>query len=416
MNPDTRQGLAPLLGILFLVNLLAAIDRTALAAILPAIKHDLDLSDTQLGFLTGIAFSAFYALFGLPLAGWADRGNRRNILCLSVLFWSLATAATGMARGFAQLAAARMLVAVGEAGGVPTAHSLLSERTPLRRRPLVFAIHSAAAPLGALIGLAGVGMLADRYGWRASFFLLGLAGLPVFLTIAFRLSETRSADQPVRDAAQGSWLVLLGNRSFLWLLAGFALGSFAMAGLLQWLPSHFGRTFGLTMGKAGTLFGLTYGIGAMAGMLLGGLGANRLMHRGTIWALWLAAMSYLLGGPLLIAALSVDSLGLALSLVALGTGLASAAYGPAFAMIQTIAEPSMRAKATAIAMLVSNLVGAGLGPLAVGLLSDAHGGGVDSLRFALLGLSPALIAPAFCYWRAAAAFTPVASNGAGVGR
>ena len=414
MSGDTSRGLAPVLAILFLVNLLAAVDRTALAAILPAIKHDLDLSDTQLGFLTGIAFSAFYAVFGLPLASWADRGNRRNILCLAVLFWSLATAATGLARGFVQLAGARMLVAVGEAGGVPTAHSLLSELTPLHRRPMVFAIHSAAAPLGALIGLAGVGILADRFGWRASFFLLGLTGLPVLALIALRLPEMRHASAQASVAVSTSLSVLLCNRSFLWLLAGFAFGSFAMAGLLQWLPSHFGRAYGLTMGEAGTLFGLTYGIGSIAGMLLGGFGANWLMRRATIWALWLAALSYLLGAPLLIGAVSSDSLALALSLVALGTGFASAAYGPAFAMIQTIAEPAMRAKATAISLLVSNLVGAGLGPLAVGLLSDAHGG-ADSLRFALLALSPALIAPAFCYWRAAATFSPAATDAAKAG-
>lgn len=403
MRCGHKQSLAPALGILFLVNLLAAIDRTALAAVLPAIKHDLKLSDTQLGFLTGIAFSAFYAVFGLPLARWADRGNRPRILGLAVLFWSLATAATGLARGFLQLAGARMLVAVGEAGGVPIAHSLLSELTPIHRRPMVFAIHSAAGPLGALAGLAGVAILADRFGWRATFFMLGLAGLPVLLLVALQLSEPR----PKPDLAQGpdrrSWMELLGNRTFLWLLTGFALGSFAMSGLLQWLPSHFGRTFRLTVSEAGTYFGLVYGIGAMAGMLLGGFGANPLMRRGVIWALWLAALSYVVGGPLLIAALAADELKLALALVALGTGFASAAYGPAFAMIQTIAEPGMRATATAISLLVSNLVGAGLGPLAVGLISDLHGG-ENSLRFALLWLSPALIAPALCYWRAAAAF------------
>jgi MFS family permease len=126
-------------------------------------------------------------------------------------------------------------------------------------------------------------------------------------------------------------------------------------------------------------------------------------------------LSYVLGGPLLIAALTVNNLALSLTLVTLGTGIASAAYGPAFAMIQTIAEPHMRAKATAVSLLVSNLVGAGLGPLAVGILSDAHGG-ENSLRFALLCLSPALVAPAFCYWRSAIAFNLTATSGSGPGQ
>lgn len=138
-------------------------------------------------------------------------------------------------------------------------------------------------------------------------------------------------------------------------------------------------------------------------MLLGGICANRLMRRGTVWALWIASLSYVAGAPLLVAALVVDSLALSLILVALGTGIASAAYGPAFAMIQTIAEPHMRAKASAISLLVSNLIGAGLGPLVVGILSDTIGG-ESSLRTALLWLSPALFLPAICYWRSAAAF------------
>jgi predicted MFS family arabinose efflux permease len=409
MSTAAPRGVGPALVILFLVNLLAAVDRTAIAAVLPAIKRDLLLTDTQLGLLTGIAFSAFYALFGLPLASWADRHNRRNLLCFSVLFWSLATAATGLARGFVQLAGARMLVAVGEAGGVPAAHSLLSELTPVSRRPMVFAVHSAAAPLGALIGLAGVGILADVLDWRSSFFALGLAGLPVLGLVALWLPEPPQMAFPAADSIQPSWLDLMGNRSFLWLLAGFAFGSFAIAGLLQWLPSYFGRTFSLSLGEAGALFGLAYGAGAVTGMLLGGFCASQLMRRGTVWALWIAALSYVLGGPLLVAALIVDSLPLSLALVTLGTGIASAAYGPAFAMIQTIAEPPMRAKATAISLLVSNLIGAGLGPLAVGMLSDAHGG-ANSLRFALLWLSPALIAPALCYWRAGIAFDLTSSR------
>ena len=410
MSTAAQRGVGPALAILFLVNLLAAVDRTALAAVLPAIKCDLLLSDTQLGLLTGVAFSAFYALFGLPLAGWADRRNRRNLLCFAVLFWSLATAATGLARGFVQLASARILVAVGEAGGVPAGHSLLSELTPVNRRPMVFAVHSAAAPLGALIGLAGVGILADLFDWRTSFFALGVVGLPVLGLVALWLPEPRQMAAPAADSTQPSWLDLMGNRSFLWLLTGFAFGSFAMAGLLQWLPSYFGRTFALSLGEAGALFGLAYGAGAVTGMLLGGLFASHLMRRGTVWALWIAAWSYVLGGPLLVAALTVDSLPLSLALVTLGTGIASAAYGPAFAMIQTIAEPRIRAKATAISLLVSNLFGAGLGPLAVGMLSDAHGG-ANSLRFALLWLSPALVAPALCYWRAAVAFNLTTSRG-----
>jgi predicted MFS family arabinose efflux permease len=406
MSRSANQSLAQVLGILFLVNLLAAIDRTALAAVLPSIKQELAFSDTQLGLLTGVTFSAVYAIFGLPLSKWADQGNRPRILCLAVLFWSLATAATGLVRSFSQLALARMLVAVGEAGGVPTAHSLLAELTPVHKRPMTFAIHSAAAPVGALIGLSGAGILAEYLDWRTSFYFLGLAGLPVIVLMAVRLEEPRQTCPASGRAAPTGLSDLLGNRSFVWLLTGFAFGSFATAGLLQWLPSYLGRTFGLTVGSAGSLFGMAYGIGSMAGMLMGGFGANPLMRRGAVWALWLAALSYVFGSPFLIAALTTDDLATALLLLAIGTGLTSAAYGPAFAMIQTIAEPPLRARAAAISLFVSNLIGGGFGPLAVGVVSDWHGG-PESLRFALLCLSPALLAPAFCYWRSSVAYRPV---------
>lgn len=190
-------------------------------------------------------------------------------------------------------------------------------------------------------------MLADHFDWRTSFFFLGLAGLPVLGLVLLWLPEPRQISVLATNFVLPSWRGLLGNRSFIWLLTGFAFGSFAMAGLLQWLPSYFGRTFALSFGKAGVLFGLAYGGGSMAGMLLGGFCANRLMRRGTIWALWIAALSYLLGGPLLVAALIYENLPLSFALVTLGTGIASAAYGPAFAMIQTLAEPRMRAKASA---------------------------------------------------------------------
>lgn len=406
-----RGGVALPLFILFLVNLLASIDRTALAAVLPAIKSDLQLTDTELGVLTGIAFSLFYAIFGLPLARWADTGNRRKLIGIAILFWSLATAATGLARNFAQVAAARMLVAVGEAGGVPAAHSLLSDLTPTHRRPLVLAFHSAAVPFGALLGLAGVGLLADGLGWRTTFFLLGAAGLPVVLLTLWLLPEPRERAEASPEHRRPQLGLLLTNRAYLWLLAGFAFGSFAMTGLLQWLPSYLGRTFGMGLGSAGVSFGLAYGLGAIAGMILGGMTATPLMRRDTIWALWIAALSYVVGAPLMIGAVAVDNVGLALLLVALGTGFASAAYGPAFAMIQTLADPPLRATATAVALLVANLVGAGLGPLAVGMISDAHGG-PDSLRFALLALAPALCAPALCYWYASRAYRSHAASAA----
>jgi predicted MFS family arabinose efflux permease len=320
-------------------------------------------------------------------------------------FWSLMTALTGLAQGFWHLMTARMLVAVGEAGGVPAAHSLISELTPEHRRPMALAIHSAGVPLGALIGLAGGGLLADALGWRVSFAVLGVLGLPVALLVLVTLPEPRTRTLVSTRPPAGVPGVLLRRRSFQLLMAGFALGAFAMSGLLQWLPSYFTRTFSMPVAAVGVQFGLSYGLGAIGGMLAGGTLATGLMQRDTRWALRLASLSYVAAFPPLLGVLLVADARVAMGLVFLGTACASMAYGPAYAMIQTIAPVNLRGFASAFSLFVANFIGAGLGPLAVGVLSDLHGNDpASALRYALLTLLPIFACPAVLYGLASRAF------------
>ena len=405
-NPDMRTSLWWAVSVLFIVNVVASIDRTALSVMLPQIKSEMHLSDTQLGLLTGLAFSAFYALFGLPLARIADRGRRPLLIGIAMSFWSLATALTGLAQGFWHLMTARMLVAVGEAGGVPPAHSLISELAPEHRRPLALAIHSAGAPVGALIGLAGGGILVGAIGWRMSFVVLGLIGLPAAILVLTTLPEPRSKQPLSERVTNGDPSALLKRRSFQLLMAGFALGAFAMSGLLQWLPSYFSRAFSMAPAAIGIQFGLSYGLGATSGMLVGGLISSSLMRRDTRWALRLAYMSYMAAFFPLLGVLLVGDPQIAMVLVFVGTAFASMAYGPAYAMIQTIAPPNLRGFASAFSLFVANFIGAGFGPLAVGLLSDLHGGDpTPSLRYALLAIFPILIMPSALYALALRAFS-----------
>lgn len=404
-RPGPRHSLGWAIGVLFLANVVGSIDRTALSVLLPQIKLDMGLSDTQLGLLTGLAFSAFYAIFGLPLSRLADRGRRPLLIAVAMGFWSLMTALTGLAQGFWHLMTARMLVAIGEAGGVPPAHSLISELAPEHRRPVALAIHSAGVPLGALIGLAGGGLLAGALGWRMSFAVLGLLGLPVALLVLATLPEPRAqAAAPIAPEA-GAPGVLLRRRSFQLLMCGFALGAFAMSGLLQWLPSYFARAFSMPVAAVGVQFGLCYGLGAISGMLAGGIVATGLMRRDARWALRLASLSYIAAFLPLLGVLLVADAGIAMGLVFLGTACASMAYGPAYAMIQTIAPANLRGFASAVSLFVANLIGAGLGPLAVGVLSDLHGGDpANALRTALLSLAPILALPAALYGLASRAY------------
>ena len=320
-------------------------------------------------------------------------------------FWSLMTALTGLAQGFWHLMTARMLVAIGEAGGVPPAHSLISELAPEHRRPMALAIHSAGVPLGALIGLAGGGLLAGALGWRMSFAVLGVLGLPVALLVLATLPEPRTqAPASIRPPA-GAPGVLLKRRSFQLLMGGFALGAFAMSGLLQWLPSYFARAFSMPVAAVGVQFGLSYGLGAISGMLVGGTVATGLMRRDARWALRLASLSYVAAFLPLLGVLLVTDARVAMGLVFLGTACASMAYGPAYAMIQTIAPANLRGFASAFSLFVANLIGAGLGPLAVGVMSDLHGGDpASALRAALLALLPIFACPAALYALASRAF------------
>ena len=399
------RGAYGVLAILFFVNVFSNLDRAALAILLPLVKSDLQLSDTQSGLLVGIAFSAFYAIFGIPLARWADRGDRTKILALSLAGWSVMTVVSGFARSFLELALGRMGVAIGEAGSVPPAHSLISDIFPPVRRAWALAIHTASGPLGTMLGLAFGGVLGSWIGWRATLAVFGCAGIPFALFIHFRMKDHWRGPE-VRSHHAASWNVglvqLFRNVPFVLLLGGFAFGSFAISGLTQWLPTYLVRSFGMSPADVGIGFGLCFGLGSAAGMLMGGAVAAKLAARDERWTLWIASLSYVFGLPIAVGIFIVPQPVLALGLVLLFSGFVSLAYGPAFAMIQTLAPPEGRALATAVALFISSLIGGGLGPVAIGALSDAlsNGNVAEGLRVALLSLTPVLAIPALFYWAA----------------
>src|SRR5215475_9104166 len=188
------------LGVLFVVYIFNFIDRQILSILLQPIKEDLNISDTALGFLTGFAFAVFYAFAGLPLARVADRWVRRSLIAISLATWSFWTAASGLARGFPDLAIARIFVGIGEAGATPPAHSLLSDYFPPEKRATAFAIYASGIYVGVGIGFFVGGWINDHYGWRMAFYVLGLPGLLMALLVRFTVREPQrgmSERQPV---------------------------------------------------------------------------------------------------------------------------------------------------------------------------------------------------------------------------
>lgn len=399
------------LSLLFAANLFNYMDRMVISVVLPLIKADLDLSDTQLGVLTGIAFAAFYAVFGIPIARWADRGTRRTIVSLAIAAWSVMTVMCGMAQNFTQLMLARFGVGIGEAGCIPPSHSLISDYFPKERRATALGIHTSGATLGIVAGLALGGYIAETWGWRWAFWMLGAPGLLLAILMRLTLREpTRGAhDEAVvdTDTAQpplGEVLRYLGRRkSYVHLVILTALGSFAGFGINMWLPSFYVRSFGLSTAEVGFYFGIAFGLGSAIGTLGGGYLADWIGKgdmRKPLIVLGLVASALTL--PMNLGVLLAPTATLALSLNLLSSIVGSLVNAPLYATIQSVVGNRMRAIAAAIMMFSASLLGVGLGPLFAGMLSDmlAPRFGDDSLRYSLIILSTISVYPVLHLWLA----------------
>jgi MFS family permease len=410
-----------LLAVLLVIQAFNGVDGLALGLVLQNIKVDLHLSDTQLGFLSGIAFALFYSVMGIPIARWADRGNRVTIISVTATAWSVMVALCGTATSFAQLLLIRVGVAIGEAGCIPPAHSLIADYFGRAERPRAVAIYMLAGSLSTLIGYFVAGWLSEFYGWRTMFILLGLPGIIPAALAWLTLREPRlekvvttpadaaapavtaaaTADTPpsLREVFNTLWR----NRTFRSLLLCLSVMSFFVSGILQWQPAFFVRSFGLKTGELGTWFALIYGIASFVGTYWGGELASRRAARNE--RLQLRTMAIVISSIGVVSALMYLSSSRNIAFVLLGLGVLGgcAANGPLFAIIQTLVPERMRALSIAAIYLFTNLIGAGLGPLAAGTLSDALRPlvGEESLRYALLALCPGYLWSGWYLWRAA---------------
>lgn len=400
-----------LLTLLVLILAFNFIDRLALGIVLQDIKVDLELSDTQLGLFTGIAFAIFYAVMGIPIARWADRGNRITIISLTTAVWSVAVALCGAAGSFVQLMLVRIGVAVGEAGCQPPALSLLSDYFNRAERPRAISLYNLGWPVALVAGYLAAGWLNELYGWRATFVIVGVPGLLLALLARFTLKEPRltrstpeqsfpsSASQPaLREVLALMW----SNAAYRHLLLCLALSHFFTYGIQQWQPAFFVRSHGMTTGELGTWLAVVYGGGGLLGTYVGGELAARYAENNERLQLLALAVLYVAFGVLTVAVYM--SPGYAVALVALGLSAISGAAtnGPIFAATQTLMPPRMRALSIAVALFFCNLIGMGFGPLAAGALSDAlqpmfHD---DSLRYALVAFCPGFLWCAWHLWQA----------------
>ncbi len=379
--------------LLTVVSVFSYIDRMALAALAPSIKRDLNLSDSELGLLTGLAFSVFYAVCGIPIARWADRGVRRDILALALTTWSVMTALSGAAQHFWHLFLARVGIGAGEAGCLPSAQSIICDYVPVKRRAGVFAIHNLGNYIGILLGLGFAGWLGDTIGWRLTFLVLGAPGILLAIVLKFTLKEPiRGAFDPVRaEAAASSSIVtvlttLKGCKTYRHLLSFYVLNGFVQYGLIQWWPSLYNRTFHLSMSSIGLYLGLAIGGSAAVGSLVGGLIANKAARRDARLPLMIGAAVTTLAIPTAVASLFVESIQLSIMLVSLTALFWSVSNGPVIATAASVVSPEIRATSSSLLIFGASVLGFGLGPLCVGILSDLLSPtlGEQALRYAFL--------------------------------
>jgi MFS family permease len=409
------QSLRLVLVVLLIVYIFNFIDRQIVNILAEPIRRDLGLSDTQIGLMTGIAFAAFYTFLGIPIARYADRPttSRVGLIAGALIIWSGMTALCGQAQSFVQLLLARIGVGVGEAGCSPAAHSLIADLAPPEKRASAMAFYALGIPVGTLLGMLIGGQLADAYGWRTAFVVVGLPGILLAGVVLLLLRDPRRAGQVLRAATQTAapprkalsnreaLAEILGSRAFILLLAAGASAAFLSYGKATWTTIFFQRTHGLSAGETGFWFGIGGGLAAIAGTLAGGWLADRFGKVNRRHVMTAPAIGFALGVPLSIAAYFMTDWRWALALLMIPTMLNSLYYGPIFSSAQGLVKPEARAMASAILLFSQNLIGLGLGPLFFGMLSDGIKpvAGAESVRWVLYGAALIGFIPAFFFWR-----------------
>jgi MFS family permease len=416
------------MGLLLLIYVMNFVDRQVVNILAEPIKRELGLLDWQIGAMSGLAFALFYTVLGLPIARMAERGHRPYIIASALAVWSLFTALCGLTQNFVQLLLARIGVGVGEAGCTPPAHSLITDYVPKEKRASALAFYAMGTPLGSLVGLGLGGVIADAYGWRMAFIVCGVPGVVLAIVAALTLveprirataAELRQRAEAMREARpfREAMATLRRKRTF-WLVSfAAAVKAFIGYGQAPFAASFFYRVhgeeiaalaaqFGLQSGGfIGLSLGLMAGLGGAAGAFMGGVIADKYGGRDYRAYVSVPAIASLAVIPIYAAGIMAPSALFALGCLLLGSVLGTLWYGPVYATAQTIVPPHMRATASAILLFIINLIGLGLGPLAVGALSDVLGlgfglGEAEGVRYALLISSFTGLIAAALFWMA----------------
>lgn len=359
--------------VLLLINAFSQIDRILPFILAEKIKTDLSLTDTEMGLLTGLAFAVCYALLSLPLARAADRGSPRLVLVSCVMIWSVMTTLGGFAATFMFLALTRFGVAFGEAGAVPAGHALIVRKIGLERRGLAIGLFAMGIPLGTMVGFAAGGAIADVFGWRVVLIGAGAIGILIgLLTILVSgptppLTTTAARDEPFLRTS----FDLLSSPAFRWLFAGAIFLGFAGAPFYTFSIPFLIRTHGFTATEVGVSFGMLQGLMGIIGTLGGGRWFDHAVRSGAGKVLGPPAILFLIASVTTTVALFAPTGWMSIALFVPGMLSFSFMLPWGFGAAHLIAGPGRQAQATSLVMIGSGLAGPALGPLIVGIVSDA---------------------------------------------
>ena len=389
-NPHYRYLV---LGILTVVYVSNFVDRQVINVLASYIIEDLDISDGQFGMLSGLAFALIYTTLGIPIARWADIGNRRNVIAISVTIWSIMTAACGAAQNFGQLFMARFGVGIGEAGGSPPAHSIVSDIFPAHQRATALSVYSLGVYGGILVGTIGGAYLVQFFDWRIAFVVVGLPGIFLALLVRFVIKEPpRGMAEARKDVAPPGFFRVVGflweRKSFRHLSFACALHAFVTYGMGNFMPLFLGRVHGMPILDIGWYYGLIAGIGGLAGTFFGGWMSDRMSNKtgDKTWYVWIPFISTLLAIPFALITFLVMPTGVSAAFSYLLPVFAGGWYlAPCIASTHFLVGIRMRAMASAILFFVLNLIGLGLGPMLTGFVSDllTPNYGDNALRYAM---------------------------------
>lgn len=388
--------------VLFVLTLVYAfnfIDRQIIGILSPFIKADLGLDDAQLGWLKGIYFALLYTVMGIPIAWLADRYSRVNIIAISLTLWSGFTAASGLAGNYLQLAIARIGVGIGEAGGSPPSHSMISDLFPKEKRAGALAIYSLGIPFGVMLAFfaSAFFLQGGSADWRTVMLSVGLPGVLLALLLKFTIKEptrtvssTPVTDEKSKPSVTASLKSLLKVPTWWGMALGISFGSFGNYAISTWIIDYYVRAFaGLDITLLLIVFGIINGTAYALGVWLGGYIADRWGKVNKKAYALLPAFALLIGMPAFYFSLQVQDLWLSVALMGFLLFTSGSYLGPSFAMAQTLAPINVRAMSTALFFFVLNIIALGGGPTLTGIISQAlvpSLGEVEALRTALLYL------------------------------